>query len=1227
MLTIRALPLLALLGLTATDASAADRTNFNAALAPAPAAASMSPTRALRTPAIVHATDPARGLPSLVWVGDAAAPRAGLSAVDAAREHLVAMRGLYEAPRAAIDGAAHRFTHDPGRGPIVVAFTQRVGDVEVFGGDLKVLLGRDHRLLAISGTPHPAALAGAGRSFRGGEAEAIAAALRDLYDREFTAADLTASTRTAPRSGSRFYDLAPASSDARADLRFEHPARAKPVYFPIGDALVPAHMVEVLTYLAPGTPLEAYQYVIAADDGRVLLRRDLIASDAYTYRVWAEADPPHRPFDGPMQDWTPHPTGMPDVGPTDSVKPNYVAVEGLNKNPEGKSDPWLPSGALETVGNNVDAYVDHKNPSGYNPEDGEFRATVTEPGTFDVAYDLGEEPLASTIQSQGAIVELFFMINWLHDWWYDSGFNEAAGNAQSDNFGRGGVDSDPIQGQAQDGALEGSLNNANMATPSDGVSPVMQMYLWSPNKNEGTLTVTPGDVEYTVSKANFGPLKFDLSGDLVFVDDGEGADVHDGCEPPKGDVAGKIVLIHRGNCTFETKVLGAEMAGAVAVIISNHMDTGLPQLGNDNMLMDPTIPTLGVSLEDGAKLEASIEPTSAAHITGITDVYRDGTIDNMIIAHEFGHYLHHRLENCGNRACGSMSEGWGDFNAVLMALREGDPLDAVYSMDSYAGADPWAYYGLRRVPYSSDFAKNALTFRNIVDGESLPDTHPVNANGIANSEVHNAGEVWTTMMWEVYIALHKAHAADMTFDEVRRLMSDYVVTGMMMTPVEGGWLEQRDAILLAAAAADMEDFQTIAEAFARRGVGSCAIAPPIDSVDFVGVVEDFQLQANGHLLAFTLDDSASSCDNDGVVDGGELGRIHVEVANGGAKPLPAGSVVEIVSPTASVVFPSGSTAQLPALAPLEKTAVDLDVALIKGLVDDEHVTVRATLTTPEGCSTVHEIKLPVVLNGDLAAASSKFDDVEVPETVWTLGGAAGKLVWSRVAVDGGHAWRGADLGAVTDAQLISPVLQVSATEPLVMSFVHAYQFEFSDNTYWDGGVIEYSEDGAKTWQDVAGLASVPYNGMVMSDLNPINGQAAFVNQNPSYPSPDAVSLDFGQKLAGKAVQFRFRVATDSAAGALGWQVDDIGYEGIDNTPFPIWVPDQAVCAGEETTTTAGTESDTSGETGTESDDSASTGPGTIDDNGCNCSADARGPGLAGLGLLLLGFGGRRRRRG
>src|SRR5262249_7874035 len=156
-------------------------------------------------------------------------------------------------------------------------------------------------------------------------------------------------------------------------------------------------------------------------------------------------------------------------------------MDGFNTNPNKMSDPWLPAGATETMGNNVDAYIDIFGNDGYSPGQGDFRANITSANTFDRIYDLNLDPVPNGMpdQNQGkaALAQIFYVTNWLHDWWYDSGFNEAAGNAQKDNFGRGGIPGDPLHAEGEDDA-NNSSNNANMSAMSDGVSPRMQMYLW-----------------------------------------------------------------------------------------------------------------------------------------------------------------------------------------------------------------------------------------------------------------------------------------------------------------------------------------------------------------------------------------------------------------------------------------------------------------------------------------------------------------------------------------------------------------------------------------------------------------------------------------------------------------------------------------------------------------------------------------------------------------------------
>src|SRR6185436_6621599 len=125
----------------------------------------------------------------------------------------------------------------------------------------------------------------------------------------------------------------------------------------------------------------------------------------------------------------------------------------------GVLDPWLPPGATETLGNNVDAYVDVNNPDGFTPGL-DFRADVTAPDAFDRVYDPTIDANLSVNQQKAAVTQLFFNVNFWHDWYYVAGFDEKAGNAQAVNYGRGGVQGDSIRGEAQDAS---GKNNANMS--------------------------------------------------------------------------------------------------------------------------------------------------------------------------------------------------------------------------------------------------------------------------------------------------------------------------------------------------------------------------------------------------------------------------------------------------------------------------------------------------------------------------------------------------------------------------------------------------------------------------------------------------------------------------------------------------------------------------------------------------------------------------------------------
>jgi MYXO-CTERM domain-containing protein len=657
----------------------------------------------------------------------------------------------------------------------------------------------------------------------------------------------------------------------------------------------------------------------------------------------------------------------------------------------------------------------------------------------------------------------------------------------------------------------------------------------------------------------------------------------------------------------------------------------------DIKLDDPTIPGQGLSKADGALLKAALlNGPVIGHMVGNTSVERDGTLDNLIVAHEWGHFLHMRLVDCGSVQCGGQSEGWGDFNALMMALREGDDLEGTYAKSYYGTFDTTAYYGLRRVTYSVDPTKNALSLRHISEGEPLPPPPLCVDNGYTNAEVHNAGEVWATMMWEAYVALHKAHASDESFEATRRRMSDYVVAGMMMAPPRPTYLEQRDALLAAAFAADPADHVTLAEAFARRGAGTCAVGPDTDSFDLVGVTEDFEVRARGVLLSAAIDDATVSCDDDGVLDGEEAGKITVTVRNAGVTSL-VGATLTASASTATLVFPDGDSLAVPDLAPQTQVDLTLAVALGGAPTNAEPTAVTLTLTAPTGCAAATEFPLPTTLNGDVAPASSRADDVETDAGVWNIVQPEDQAVWSRIATPDGHAWHADNLGFFSDTRLESPPLQVAEGEPFTVSFAHAYSFEASPppdpmipmpQEFFDGGVVEISTDGGMSWIDISIYTPTPgYSGEITADYNVLSGRGAFVGRNPSYPARDTVTLDFGDKFAGKTIALRFRVGTDPVSGAPGWDIDDIAFTGITNTPFASWIADVGTCDDPGVPTTSAGETGDAPTTGGGDESAGSSSGGSMedvsDDDGCGCTTTSSPGGLLAL-LALLGL--RRRRR-
>ncbi|MCI0652978.1 MAG: M36 family metallopeptidase, partial [Methylococcaceae bacterium] len=204
----------------------------------------------------------------------------------------------------------------------------------------------------------------------------------------------------------------------------------------------------------------AYDFTVDAESGKVWTRFDWVASDQY--RVYASpAESPNHTIPQPPVD-----------GRTLLNNPANA-----NASAFGWHDTNGSAGAEFTMtrGNNAHAYTDTDSnnapDAGSDPNGGTSL-------NFDFPINLNSAP--GTYRN-AAVANLFYWNNIIHDVQYQYGFDESAGNFQTNNYGKGGLGGDAVQAEAQDGS---GTNNANFMTPADGAAPRMQMYLWNRSSPE-----------------------------------------------------------------------------------------------------------------------------------------------------------------------------------------------------------------------------------------------------------------------------------------------------------------------------------------------------------------------------------------------------------------------------------------------------------------------------------------------------------------------------------------------------------------------------------------------------------------------------------------------------------------------------------------------------------------------------------------------------------------------
>ncbi|WP_209389844.1 T9SS-dependent M36 family metallopeptidase [Chryseobacterium sp. RR2-3-20] len=504
----------------------------------------------------------------------------------------------------------------------------------------------------------------------------------------------------------------------------------------------------------------------------------------------------------------------------------------LASSPEG----WHSNGLLHytiTRGNNVYAYDDKDDDEttfGLSPDGGSVR-------NFNFPYDANAKAINNLSAST---TNLFYISNMVHDIFYKFGFTESARNFQNNNFGNLGASDDEVFAESQDG---GGYNNANFAPYPDGYNPIMQMYLWIAS-NKRLFYNAPSDAvsrNVVGSYAQFGPELNDVgvTGDVKF------ASNVTGCTPfPAGEFTGKIGLIERGggsNCSFPVKVKNAQDAGAIGVIIYNDAANGSTlgiMQGTDPTI---TIPSILISNSEGTYIKSKLFSNIPVNVDLRLDAKYDGSFDNGIVTHEYGHGISNRLTGSGynclnsNQSKEQMGEGWSDFFALMLTNKPGDNASVARGIGTYASGQPITGGGIRPAKYSPNFAINAYTYGN-TNGMQY------NNGSAIVPDVHSIGFIWATMLWDLnweYVNKY-GYSSDVTSNPTSgsARVLQLVTNALKLQACNPTFIDGRNAILAAEMAkTGGADRCMIWRTFAKRGLGVDASAGTKTSIN--DQTEDF----------------------------------------------------------------------------------------------------------------------------------------------------------------------------------------------------------------------------------------------------------------------------------------------------------------------------------------------------------------------------------------------------
>ncbi|HMS39107.1 MAG TPA: M36 family metallopeptidase [Pyrinomonadaceae bacterium] len=541
----------------------------------------------------------------------------------------------------------------------------------------------------------------------------------------------------------------------------------------------------------------------------------------------------------------------------------------------------------------------------------------------------------------------------------------------------------------------------------------------------------------------------------------------------------------------------------------------------------------------------------------------DGNLDADVVIHEITHGTSNRLHGNGSGLSTNMSrgmgEGWGDWYGHAMLSEPNDPINGIYTTGSYdtylsgAGTNNY-YYAIRRFPKAvmaftggaNNRPHNPLTFADVdATQQNLNDgAFPPRFNTTAD-QVHAAGEVWSSALWEVRARLITRQGWAIGNREVLQ----YVTDGMKLAPFGPTFLQERDAIIAAAQASSPPstanpDVADIWAGFAIRGMGFSAVVTNAGSGSGTArVTEAFDLANLTQKPSITVSDAGGN--NNGSPEPGETISISV--------PLFNDSGVDAATTTIQLV--GGGSANYGTINNNSTATQSVSYTVPANTPCGSAINLTFNVASSLGPTSFTRT---IIIGVPVTTFTENFDSVTAPNLPagWTTAQAGSGISFATVT----NTVNSAPNSAFTpNTALIGGATLTSPTIPIISSAaVVSFRNNFNTEDGWDGGAFEISINGGTFTDVITAGGRFIENGYTSAvgvvANNPISGRSAWTGNSNGFITS---KIQLPAAAAGQNVQLRWIFGEDTNTGSIGWWVDNVEVAGTYNCNAPTTVKSRA----------------------------------------------------------------------